>query len=109
MLTSDLAIFSSDTDEVVENILCNRYTAKCLDLINKNDALGELTYKKDLLPICNPAALNVILEDLNNQKLVSIERITDPQTKYILKLTDKGRTVANLYRNIRLILESDDI
>ena len=90
--------------ECADRLLCSRYTMKCLKTIREKQLQNEIVYKKDLLSICNLAALNDFITDATESGLLNVEKITDPQTRYKLTLTKKGIDVADTFLALRTII-----
>lgn len=90
--------------ECADRLLCSRYTMRCLKAIREKQIARETVYKKDLLTICNLAALNDFIDDAVKSKLIEVEKITDPQIRYILTLTEKGMEVSDTFLALRDII-----
>lgn len=90
--------------ECADRLLCSRYTMRCLKTIREKQIAGETVYKKDLLTICNLAALNDFIDDAVKSRLLCVEKITDPQTRYVLTLTKKGMEVSDTFLALRDVI-----
>lgn len=97
---------TASNNQCADQLLCSRYTMKCLNGIYEKQKLGETVYKKDLLSICNLAALNDFIDDALESNLICVEKVTDPQIRYKLTLTEKGIKVANTFAALRDLINN---